>query len=297
MSLNLRVEAEMVAESFSSVLQNFVRQIGELQRLSLLRGADGNNEVLKRELQEFSLKITKLEDCCSELESYIQEEKGVVDEALNMISLLKEQHRRAQHIRLQLVSVELPLEKTEEQLNKDGDIPDLPNKENLDSTNNLEEIGVERGAAGKCDSGDTGDDVNNGSTSESNSSELKLLKAPDQESLEGVPRYMRSRLTHQQLLEVVNTINDALTNKYKIMRMPRSKQGTTARQQFEKWRKQETVETQEEGLVFVSNEDILDTGKDNGVDFNILKTSLQVLRYCGGLRLHGEGGIHRFIVV
>lgn len=132
-----------------------------------------------------------------------------------------------------------------------------------------------------------------GEKSETKSS---LLVAPNEDDLESVPRYMRSRLTHAQLVETVNVFNESLQSKYKIMNMPRSQQGTRARQKFEEWRKQETFETQQEGLSFVTKEDVHDLAKKNNLDFNTVKISLQVLRYCGGLRLHGEGGVNRFIV-
>lgn len=107
MTLNLKTETSLAIESFNTLLNGFVEQIGELQRLSLLRGAAGSNEELRKELREFSMKIGKLEEGCDELEVYVKQEKDVVQETVRTIATIKQQQRRAQHLRLQMGAVTL----------------------------------------------------------------------------------------------------------------------------------------------------------------------------------------------
>ena len=203
---------------------------------------------------------------------------GNAEKAKEIISALKQQHAKARHLKSYLADVEAVPEhneereleqpvKAEEEAGKNaGQEEQEENVENVEKSNLTESQGVPH------------------------------LRCPDQEALDGVPKYMRGRITRVQIAESVTVINETIAYKNKIMKMPKGKRSTKQREKVSKWRDQETPETLRCETFFFTAEDLFVTAKEKEVEQKTIKATLQILRYFGMLKVDGEGGFMRYTV-
>ncbi|XP_078024404.1 SKA complex subunit 1 isoform X2 [Epinephelus lanceolatus] len=109
----------------------------------------------------------------------------------------------------------------------------------------------------------------------------------------GPVKYMRGRVSYQQLNAVVQSINTAATAKYKILHQSVKTLNNHARKLHQRFKEQETSDTK--GQYFVVEDDIR--------EFTQMKVDkrfqgiLNMLRHCQRLRELRGGGITRYMLI
>lgn len=118
----------------------------------------------------------------------------------------------------------------------------------------------------------------------------RMLEYVTVEEFEGVPKYMKGRLTYSQLNASIDELNKPFKEKYKILAMKRSTLNDVNRKRFEKYKLQETNDTS--GEYFIVDDDIK--------EFSSLKLDsvgraiLTVLRHCGRIKEIRGSGLTRY---
>ncbi|RVE55551.1 hypothetical protein OJAV_G00235140 [Oryzias javanicus] len=118
--------------------------------------------------------------------------------------------------------------------------------------------------------------------------EMGFITTPE---FEGIPQYMKGRVSYEQLNAAVSSMNAAATAKYKIFHQPVKGLSNHARKLHQRFKDQETKETK--GQFFVVEEDIR--------EFTQMKVDkrfqgiLTMLRHCQRLRELRGGGLTRYL--
>ncbi|XP_071080281.1 SKA complex subunit 1-like [Haliotis cracherodii] len=108
-----------------------------------------------------------------------------------------------------------------------------------------------------------------------------------------VPKYMKGRLTYNQLNGVIDDLNKTFLAKYKILKMKRSKLSDVNRKRYESFKLQESKDSKD--TYFVVEGDMKEFAKMK-MDATS-RAMLTVLRHCGRMREIRGGGITRFAMV
>ncbi|XP_037622115.1 spindle and kinetochore-associated protein 1 isoform X1 [Sebastes umbrosus] len=120
--------------------------------------------------------------------------------------------------------------------------------------------------------------------------EIMVITIPEFES---IPQYMKGRASYHQLNAAVQSINTAVSAKYKILHQPVKTLKTHARKLHKRFKDQETKDTK--GHFFVVEDDIR--------EFTQMKADkrfqgiLNMLRHCHRLRELRGGGITRYMLL
>ncbi|KAM4809240.1 SKA complex subunit 1 [Rhinophrynus dorsalis] len=107
-----------------------------------------------------------------------------------------------------------------------------------------------------------------------------------------VPAYMKNRLTYEQINTLIEEINKAVVEKYKIMHQPLKSLSTHAKKQLTRFREEETKDTK--GQFFVVDQDMK--------EFTQVKVDkrfhgmLSILRHCHRIREIRGKGLVRYVV-
>ncbi|XP_069324098.1 SKA complex subunit 1 [Eulemur rufifrons] len=108
----------------------------------------------------------------------------------------------------------------------------------------------------------------------------------------GIPAYMKSRLTYCKINEVIKEINKAVISKYKILHQPKKSMNSVARNLYHRFMDEETKDTK--GHYFIVEADIK--------EFTTLKVDkkfhvfLNILRHCRRLSEVRGGGLTRYVI-
>ncbi|CAL8357850.1 unnamed protein product [Lota lota] len=127
----------------------------------------------------------------------------------------------------------------------------------------------------------------------SKKSHVKQMEFVTMLEFENIPQYMKGRVTYEQLNAAVRSINEAVSGKYKIMRLPAKSLNNNTRKLYQRFRDEETKDTK--GRFFVVKDDIL--------EFTQMKMDkrfqgiLSMLRHCQRLRDMRGGSITRYIIL
>ncbi|KAM9807627.1 SKA complex subunit 1 [Neosynchiropus ocellatus] len=110
---------------------------------------------------------------------------------------------------------------------------------------------------------------------------------------EGIPQYMKGRITYDQLNAAVQTINAAVVAKYKIVQQPVRSLNNHSKKLHQRFKELETGDTK--GQFFVVEEDIRDfTQVKVDKRFQLL---LNMLRHCHRLKELRGGGCTRYMLL
>ncbi|XP_071344597.1 SKA complex subunit 1 isoform X2 [Trachinotus anak] len=120
--------------------------------------------------------------------------------------------------------------------------------------------------------------------------ELEVITRPE---FDGIPQYMKGRVSYDQLNAAVESINTAVTAKYKILHQSLKTLNNHARKLQQRFKEQETKDTK--GQYFVVEDDIR--------EFTQMKVDkrfqgiLNMLRHCQRLRELRGGGVTRYMLL
>ncbi|XP_012507175.1 PREDICTED: spindle and kinetochore-associated protein 1 [Propithecus coquereli] len=108
----------------------------------------------------------------------------------------------------------------------------------------------------------------------------------------GIPAYMKSRLTYCKINEVIKEINKAVISKYKILHQPKKSMNSVARNLYHRFIDEETKDTK--GHYFIVEADIKEfTTLKVDKKFHML---LNILRHCRRLSEVRGGGLTRYVI-
>ncbi|GBG24362.1 Spindle and kinetochore-associated protein 1 [Hondaea fermentalgiana] len=275
--MSLLGEARVASEAFEAVATRLAREVGELQALCLLAGADAQPAALQR----LAGAVDGVEARLARLEDNVDAELELAEEAQALAAELAAQAERAEELRRTYK-------------------PDPAASENEGDRDEDHHLGADDDVDPQDDNGESEGEEGSakgpemcGTVVDAETGEVQV-SAPSKEQLAAVPKYMRGRLTVEKVEAAVSVVNAAFAYKRETLAIPRGKQSVSVRDQVLQWRDQELEETR--GVQFVSREDVFAQAGREGVDLNVMKSALQVLRYNGALRLVSGGGCARYCV-
>ncbi|XP_022597505.1 spindle and kinetochore-associated protein 1 [Seriola dumerili] len=120
--------------------------------------------------------------------------------------------------------------------------------------------------------------------------EVEFITMPE---FDGIPQYMKGRVSYDQLNAAVQSINTAVTAKYKILHQSLKTLHNHARKLHQRFKEQETKHTK--GQYFVVEDDIR--------EFTQMKVDkrfqgiLNMLRHCHRLKELRGGGLTRYVLL
>uniref|UniRef100_Q96BD8-2 Isoform 2 of SKA complex subunit 1 n=1 Tax=Homo sapiens TaxID=9606 RepID=Q96BD8-2 len=104
--------------------------------------------------------------------------------------------------------------------------------------------------------------------------------------------YMKSRLTYNQINDVIKEINKAVISKYKILHQPKKSMNSVTRNLYHRFIDEETKDTK--GRYFIVEADIKEfTTLKADKKFHVL---LNILRHCRRLSEVRGGGLTRYVI-
>lgn len=112
------------------------------------------------------------------------------------------------------------------------------------------------------------------------------------EEFNGIPSYMKSRLTYCQINDVIKEINKAVVSKYKIVHQPKKSMNSVTRNLYQRFINEETKDTK--GHYFIVEADIKEfTTLKADKRFHVI---LNILRHCRRLSEVRGGGLTRYVI-
>ncbi|KAK5902805.1 hypothetical protein CesoFtcFv8_008025 [Champsocephalus esox] len=127
----------------------------------------------------------------------------------------------------------------------------------------------------------------------SNKSCIRSMDVITLPEFESIPQYMRGRVSYDQMNAAVQSINTAVTAKYKILHQSMKTLNNHTRKLHQRFKEQETKDTK--GQNFVVEEDIREFSKIK-VDKRF-QGILNMLRHCQRLREMRGGGLTRYMLL
>ncbi len=123
--------------------------------------------------------------------------------------------------------------------------------------------------------------------------QLPQLSVVKVDEFEGVPAYIRGRLTRDTVNECVAALQAALAAKHKILATPRASLNAATQKKYTALREAETEETK--GLFYLT-EDEIKMVSEYKMDSSA-RACIGVLRALGRLKEHRSAGHLRYVVV
>ncbi|XP_047554190.1 spindle and kinetochore-associated protein 1 [Lutra lutra] len=121
---------------------------------------------------------------------------------------------------------------------------------------------------------------------------IKEMPFITSDEFNGIPAYMKSRLTYCQINDVIKEINKAVVSKYKILHQPKKSMSSVARNLYHRFLDEETKDTK--GHYFIVEADIKEfTALKADKRFHVI---LNILRHCRRLSEVRGGGLTRYVI-
>lgn len=114
-----------------------------------------------------------------------------------------------------------------------------------------------------------------------------------QDEFTSVPKYMKGRISYEQLNSMVEVINETIRKKYLLMTKPKNQIGEKKMKTYMKYKEQETKDTK--GYYFFTTEDLIKfcSIKNDGS----VRNRLTMLRHCNRLKEIRGGGLTRYALL
>nr|XP_008259529.1 spindle and kinetochore-associated protein 1 isoform X1 [Oryctolagus cuniculus]XP_051707190.1 spindle and kinetochore-associated protein 1 isoform X1 [Oryctolagus cuniculus] len=121
---------------------------------------------------------------------------------------------------------------------------------------------------------------------------IKEMPLVTTDEFNGVPAYMKSRLTYCQINDVIKEINKAVISKYKILHQPKASMNSVTRNLYHRFINEETKDTK--GHYFIVEADIKEfTALKVDKRFHVI---MNILRHCRRLSEVRGGGLTRYVI-
>uniref|UniRef100_G1PMP7 SKA complex subunit 1 n=2 Tax=Myotis lucifugus TaxID=59463 RepID=G1PMP7_MYOLU len=239
-------------------------KIGNIKKSLSLRncGQEPNSKTILNKIGDEILVINEL---LNKLELEIQFQEQTTDSLKELCASLEEDYKDVEHLK-ENIPPHLPqVTVTQNSVN----VSDLDSEEPV----KVEEPGVTKKP----------------SKEQRNIKEMPFITS---EEFNGIPAYMKSRLTYCQINDVIKEINKAVVSKYKILHQPKKSMSSVARNLYHRFIDEETKDTK--GHYFVVEADIKEfTALKVDKRFHVI---LNILRHCRRLSEVRGGGLTRYVI-
>ncbi|KAM5192604.1 SKA complex subunit 1 [Mantella aurantiaca] len=121
---------------------------------------------------------------------------------------------------------------------------------------------------------------------------IKEIELITVQEFDGVPAYMKNRLTYEQINSLIEEINKAVVGKYRIMQQPLKSLNNVARKQLGRFKEEELKDTK--GQFFIVEQDIKEFTQQK-VDKRF-HGMLNILRHCHRIRELRSKGMVRYVI-
>jgi len=198
-----------------------------------------------------------METALDKLQAHVEKEKTLLEQGEAMKDIATKFRERLEHVAANLPSHLPGVEKKAKRGSEDTEAAAKENIQKPRKTRRAKEV-----------------------SSADNGSEFPKLAYLTVEEFEEIPKYIKGRISYDQVNNAVDEIHKVVAAKYKILRLPRSAMGEPVMKKYKAFKEAETPET--EGEYFFIDED-LKTYSQLKMD-STGRAILTMLRHCGRLR-------------
>lgn len=255
----------MASSDLDQICFHISEKIGNIKKSLSLRncGQEPNSKTI---LNKIGDEIMVINELLNKLELEIQFQEQTTDSLKELCASLEEDYKDVEHL-------------------KENIPPHLPqvtvsqNSVNVSDLDSEEPVKVEEPGVTKKPSKE-----------QRNIKEMPYITS---EEFNGIPAYMKSRLTYCQINDVIKEINKAVVSKYKILHQPKKSMSSVARNLYHRFIDEETKDTK--GHYFVVEADIKEfTALKVDKRFHVI---LNILRHCRRLSEVRGGGLTRYVII
>ncbi|XP_072272563.1 SKA complex subunit 1 [Pyxicephalus adspersus] len=252
----------MDAAELEDLCSHFNSKISIIKKTLQLRHI-GQDPPLRNTLNKVAYELHLLCDLLNKLETEVQYQESVANSLKELQTTLEKDFKEAAHL-----NENIPVH--------------LPKKVSSSSPAANEEAPVEVKVAAP-------EPIKKPTKEKHVIKEMELITVQE---FNGVPAYMKNRLTYDQINSLIEEINKAVVGKYKIMQQPLKTLNNFARKQLGRFKEEESKDTK--GQFFIVEQDIK--------EFTQLKVDkrfhgmLNILRHCHRMRELRGKGIVRYVI-
>ncbi|VFV30585.1 spindle and kinetochore-associated [Lynx pardinus] len=254
----------MASSDLEQLCSHINEKIGNIKRMLSLRNC-GQEPTLKTTLDKIGDEIIVVNELLNKLELEIQYQEQTNHSLKELCASLEEDYKDVEHL-------------------KENIPPHLPqvtvtqNFVNVPDVDPGEPVKVEEPAPTK--------------KQPKEQRSIKEMSFITSDEFNGIPAYMKSRLTYCQINDVIKEINKAIVSKYKILYQPKKSMSSVARNLYHRFIDEETKDTK--GHYFIVEADIKEfTTLKADKRFHVI---LNILRHCRRLSEVRGGGLTRYVI-
>ncbi|XP_006938970.1 spindle and kinetochore-associated protein 1 [Prionailurus viverrinus] len=254
----------MASSDLEQLCSHINEKIGNIKRMLSLRNC-GQEPTLKTTLDKIGDEIIVVNELLNKLELEIQYQEQTNHSLKELCASLEEDYKDVEHL-------------------KENIPPHLPqvtvtqNFVNVPDVDPGEPVKVEEPAPTK--------------KHPKEQRSIKEMSFITSDEFNGIPAYMKSRLTYCQINDVIKEINKAIVSKYKILYQPKKSMSSVARNLYHRFIDEETKDTK--GHYFIVEADIKEfTTLKADKRFHVI---LNILRHCRRLSEVRGGGLTRYVI-
>ncbi|EFB24296.1 hypothetical protein PANDA_020521, partial [Ailuropoda melanoleuca] len=254
----------MASSDLEQLCSHINEKIGNIKRTLSLRNC-GQEPTLKTTLDKIGNEIIVVNELLNKLELEIQYQEQTNHSLKELCESLEEDYKDVEHL-------------------KENIPPHLPqvtvsqNCANVTGLDPEEPVKVEETAPTK--------------KPPKEQRSIKEMPFITSDEFNGIPAYMKSRLTYCQINDVIKEINKAVVSKYKILHQPKKSMSSVARNLYHRFIDEETKDTK--GHYFIVEADIKEfTALKADKRFHVI---LNILRHCRRLSEVRGGGLTRYVI-
>ncbi|XP_058895802.1 spindle and kinetochore-associated protein 1 [Kogia breviceps] len=254
----------MASSDLEQLCSHINEKIGNIKKTLSLRNC-GQEPTLKTILNKIGDEIIVVNELLNKLELEIQYQEQTNSSLKELFECLEEDYKDVEHLK-ENIPPHLPQVTVTQNFVNGSDLdPEEPVK-------------VEKAAPTK-----------KSSKEQKNVKEMPFITSDE---FNGIPAYMKSRLTYCQINDVIKEINKVVVSKYKILHQPKKSMSSVARNLYHRFIDEETKETK--GHYFVVEADIKEfTALKVDKRFHVI---LNILRHCRRLSEVRGGGLTRYVI-
>eukprot|EP00040_Diaphanoeca_grandis_P027317 m.155151 g.155151 ORF g.155151 m.155151 type:complete len:256 (-) comp30926_c0_seq1:321-1088(-) len=243
-------------------------QSNVIKKSMLLKSASLKKSSHVDALNNLNTDLTTLEGTMHGIRLYLETERKALDQADQLIKAMQSQEDRLHHIK-ENIPTQMPTAatKTTQPLKSSHQIP----QESHEPT--------KKSKARKS------------SKSSRSAVEIVKMEYVKVDEFDDTPKYIRGRVSRDQVNEIIDMIFSTMQKKYKILSQNRSKLSDLDRQRCTVYKETESKET--DGFQFVVENDFKELCNQK-LD-NSARTSFNILRHLGRMKEIRGGGVTRYI--
>ncbi|KAM9631936.1 SKA complex subunit 1 isoform 1-T4 [Trichechus inunguis] len=254
----------MASSDLEKLCSHINEKIGNIKNTMSLRNC-GQEPALKTMLNKIGDEIIVVNELLNKLELEIEYQEQTSNSLKELCESLEEDFKDMQHLK-ENIPPHLPQVTVTKSLAKESDLS------SEEPVKVVESVPINKPPKGQRN--------------------IKEMPFITSDEFNGIPAYMKSRLTYCQINDIIKEINKAVASKYKILHQPKKPMSSVARNLYHRFIEEETKDTK--GLFFIVEADIKEfTALKVDKRFHVI---LNILRHCKRLSEVRGGGLTRYVI-